>query len=51
MLDTVFYVCREILYPECRNSDLLWEFEGLNDRRKMQFGEFPLTERESKLYT
>ncbi|KAF2982638.1 hypothetical protein EK904_010265 [Melospiza melodia maxima] len=33
-------------FPERRNSDLLRESEGLNDRRKMRFGEFPLTERE-----
>lgn len=46
-----FYVCGEIFFPEHRNSDLMWEFEGLNDGRKMHFGEFPLTERESKLYT
>lgn len=46
-----FYVCEEILLPEQRNSDFMWEFEGLNDWGKMQFGEFPLTERESKLYT
>lgn len=51
MLDTVFYVCREILFAEHKNSDLQWEFEGLNDGRKMQLGEFPLTERKSKLYT
>lgn len=42
-----FYVCGEIFLPEHRNSDLMWEFEGLNDGRKMQFGEFALTEKES----